>query len=119
MFLCVWSHLGQTLGVCLMKSQGGQVRQCGLVQPLRSPLLIVLLLLLLLQLPQDPLQHQLPHFVLRALQQTLQELARQLTAPPELRDLHASAEGHPRQAEQVLGAARPKGGRGRLRDDQL
>lgn len=115
MFLCVWSHLGQTLGVCLVKSQAGQVRQGGLVQPLRS----LHLFLLLLQPLQDPLQCQLPHLVLWTLQQTLQELARELKPPPELRDLHAGAKGHPSQAEQVLGAAWPQGGRGSVCGDEV
>lgn len=113
MLLCVWSHLGQTLGVCLVKSQAGQVRQGGLIQPLRSPLLF------LLQPPQDPLQCQLPHLVLWAPQQTLQEGGREPRAPPKLRDLHAGAEGHPGQAEQVLGAAGLQGGRGGVGGDEV
>jgi len=105
--VCVWSHLSQTLGVCLVKSQAGQVGQGGLVQPLMPPLLLILLFLL--QPPQDPLQSELPHLILRCLKEALKELALRLRAPPQLRDLHAGTEGHLSQAEQALGAAGPQG----------
>lgn len=111
----MWSHLGQTLGVCLMKSQASQVRQGGLIQPLRPPLLSVILL----QPPDDALQCQLPHLILFALQDILQKLACELNPPPKFGDLYTGTEGHLGQTEQVLAAARPLDGGGCVRGDKF
>lgn len=83
MGVCVRSHLGQTSWVCLMKSQAGQIGLGGLVQPLWPPQI------LLLQPLHDSLQRKLSYFVVRALQEMLQELAHQFRASPQLRDFHA------------------------------
>lgn len=106
--VCVYSHLGQTPWVCLMKSQSGQIRLGGLVQPLRPPRI------LLLQPLQEPLQRKLAYLVARALEEMLQEAAHKLRAPPQLRALHAGVQSHPGQAQQVLGAARSQGKGGGL-----
>lgn len=106
--VCVCPHPGQTPWTCLMKSQAGQIRLGDLVQPL-WPLQI-----LLLQPLQDSLQRELSYLVVRALQETLQELAHTLRASPQLRASHAGVQSHPGQAEQVIGAARSQGNGGGL-----